>query len=156
VLEEFILKAGATKGRDLHLEARRIRSRASRDEHGDVVWLDFLAPYRHIVVTSALTNTIVPQIGVRFPFPGSLALGAQHAKIDADLRISASLGTSSVQSVYDYYHFVMEDVGRLAPMAAEPIDRLSSLVTLHRFLGKGVADFRSLRFDTYVCPHAKI
>jgi hypothetical protein len=34
VLEEFMLEAGATKGRDLRLEVRRIRSGASRDRHG--------------------------------------------------------------------------------------------------------------------------
>jgi hypothetical protein len=49
VLEEFMLGAGVTKGRDLRLEVRRIRSGASRDRHGDVVWLDFTAPHRHTV-----------------------------------------------------------------------------------------------------------
>jgi hypothetical protein len=40
VLEELMLKAGApTKGRDLRLEVRRIRSGASRDRPGDVDWL---------------------------------------------------------------------------------------------------------------------
>jgi hypothetical protein len=71
------------------LEARHIRSGASRDRHGDVVWLDFVAPHRHIVVdvtvTSARTNTNVPHIGARLPLPGSLALGAQHGKLDADM-----------------------------------------------------------------------
>jgi hypothetical protein len=61
VLEEFMLGAGGTKGRDLRLEVRRIRSGASRDRHMDVVQLDFMAPHRHIVVyvtvTSARTNT---------------------------------------------------------------------------------------------------
>jgi hypothetical protein len=38
VLEEFMLKAGATKGRDLRLEVRRIRSGDSRDRLGDIVW----------------------------------------------------------------------------------------------------------------------
>jgi hypothetical protein len=65
MLEEFILEAGATKERDLRLEVRRIRSGASRDRSGHVVWLDFIAPYRHLVVdltvTSARTNTNVPQ-----------------------------------------------------------------------------------------------
>jgi hypothetical protein len=46
VLEEFMLEAGATKGRDLRLEVRRIRSGASRDRPRDVVWLDFLARLR--------------------------------------------------------------------------------------------------------------
>jgi hypothetical protein len=69
---------------------RRIRLGASRDRHGDVVWLDFMAPHRELVVdvmvTSARTNTNVPRIGARRPLPGSLALGAQHGKLDADLR----------------------------------------------------------------------
>jgi hypothetical protein len=79
VLEEFMLEAGSTKGRDLRLGVRRIRLGASRDRHGDVVWLDFMAPHRHLVidvtVTSARTNTNVPRVGARLPLPGSLALG---------------------------------------------------------------------------------
>jgi hypothetical protein len=38
VLEEFMLEAGATEGRDLRLQVRRILSGASRDRSGDVVW----------------------------------------------------------------------------------------------------------------------
>jgi hypothetical protein len=105
VLEEFMLEAGASKGRDLRLEVRCIRSGASRVRQGDVVWLYFMAPHRHLVVdmtvTSARTNTNVPRICARLPFPGSLALGAQHGKLDADLRTSALLGTPSAQSVHD-------------------------------------------------------
>jgi hypothetical protein len=37
VLEEFMLEAGATKGRDLRLEVRRSRSGASRDLPGDAI-----------------------------------------------------------------------------------------------------------------------
>jgi hypothetical protein len=44
----------------------------------------------------------------------------------------------------------MEDGGRLAPMAAELVDRLAILVAIRRFLGMGAADSRSLRFDSYV------
>jgi hypothetical protein len=81
-----MLDTGATKGRDLRLEVRRIRSEASRDRHGDVVWLDFMAPHRHLVadvtVISARTNTNAPRGGARFPLPGSLALGAQHSNLD--------------------------------------------------------------------------
>jgi hypothetical protein len=76
VLEEFMIEAGATKGRDLRLEVRRIRSGDSRDRHGDVVWLDFMAPHRHLVVdvtaTSARKNTNVPRIGARLLLPGSM------------------------------------------------------------------------------------
>jgi hypothetical protein len=90
----------ATKGRDLRLEVRRIRSGAFRDRHGDVVWLDITAPHRHLVVdvtvTSARTNTNVPHISAPLPLSGSLAWGAQQAKLDADLRTSALLGTPSV------------------------------------------------------------
>jgi hypothetical protein len=44
----------------------------------------------------------------------------------------------------------MEDGGRLAPMAAELIDRLAILVAFRRFLGMGAANSHSLRFDIYV------
>jgi hypothetical protein len=54
-------------------------------------------------------------------------LGAQHGKLDADLRNSALLGTPSVQSIHDNDPFAMEDGGRLAPMAAELVDRLDFL-----------------------------
>jgi hypothetical protein len=117
-----------------------------------MVWLDFMAPHRHLVVdltdTSARTNTNVPRIGARLPLPGSLALGAQ---LDADLRTSALLGTPSVQSAHDYYPFAIEDEGRLAPMAAELVDRLAILVAARRLLGMGVADSR--RSDSYVSLH---
>jgi hypothetical protein len=95
-----MFQTGATKGRDLRLEVRRIRSSTSRDRHGDVVWLDLMAPHRHLVVdvtvTSACTNTSVssaPQIGARLPLPGSLVIGAQQGKVDADLLTFALLGT---------------------------------------------------------------
>jgi hypothetical protein len=80
-----------------------------------------MAPHRHLVVDvtviSARTKTNVPRVGARLPLPGSLALGAQHGKFNADLRTSALLGTPSVQSVHDYYPVALEDGGRLAPMA---------------------------------------
>jgi hypothetical protein len=104
VLEESMLEAGATKGRDMRLKVRRIRSEAYRDRLGDVVWLDFTAPHRHLVdvtVTSARTNTSVPQICVRLPHLGSLTFGAQHGNLDADLRTSTLLGMPFVQSVHD-------------------------------------------------------
>jgi hypothetical protein len=107
-----------------------------------------MAPHCHLVVdvtvTSARTNTNVPRIGTRLPILGSLVLGAQHGKLDADLRTYALLGTPSVQSIHDYYPFAMEDKGRLAPMAAELVDRLVILVAV------GAADSRSLRYDSYV------
>jgi hypothetical protein len=145
VLEEFMLEAGATKGRDLRLEVRRIRSGASRDHPGGVVWLDFMAPHRHLVVdvtiTRARTSTNVPRIGARLPLHGSLHW---------DLRTFALLGTPSVQSIHDYYPFAMEDGGRLASMAAELAYRLALLVIVRRFHGVGAADSRPLRSDSYV------
>jgi hypothetical protein len=72
-------------------------------------------------------------------------LGAQHGKLDADLRTFALLGTRAVQSVQDYYPFVMEDGGRLAPMAAELVYRLVILVVVRRFHGMDATDSRSLR-----------
>jgi hypothetical protein len=45
-LKSSCLKRGVqTKGRDLRLKVRRIRSGASRDRHGDVVRLNFMAPH---------------------------------------------------------------------------------------------------------------
>jgi hypothetical protein len=73
-------------------------------------------------------------------------LGAQHAEIDADLRTYALLGTPSVQSVHDYYPFGLDDGGRLAPMAAEVVDRMAILAAFRRFPGVGGADSR--RFYT--------
>jgi hypothetical protein len=88
-----MLEAGATKGRDLRLEVHYIWPGASRYRHGDVVLLDYMAPHRHLVVgvtvTSNHINTNVPHIGAHLPFPGCLASGAQHGKLDADLRTSA-------------------------------------------------------------------
>jgi hypothetical protein len=123
-----------------------------------MVWLDFMAPRRHLVVdvtvTSARTNSNVPRIGACLPLPGSLALGAQYGKLDADLRTSALLGTPSIQSIYDYYPFAMEDGGRLAPMAVELVGRLAILVVVRRFPCMGANDSRSLRSDNYVrMPH---
>jgi hypothetical protein len=116
-----------------------------------------MAPHRHLVVnvtvTSARTNTNVPRIGARFPLHGSLALGAQHCKLDAYLRTYDVLGTPSVQSIHYYYPFAMGDGGRLAPMAAEFLYRLAILVAVRRFHGMGVADSRSLCSDNYVRMH---
>jgi hypothetical protein len=110
---------------------------ASRDRPGDVVWLDFMASHRHlgvdVTVTTARTNTNVP----RHLLPGNLELGAQHGKLDVDLRIFALLGTPSVQSVHDYCPFTKEDRGRLTPMAAELVDRFSILVGVRRFPSHG-------------------
>jgi hypothetical protein len=114
-----------------------------------------MAPNRHlvvdVVVTSACTNTNVPRIGDRLPLLDTLALGTLHGKPDADLRTYALLiGTPSVLSIHDYYPFAMDDGGRLAPMAAELVDRLDILVIVHLFRGMGAADSRSLRSDCYV------
>jgi hypothetical protein len=157
VLEKFMLEAGATKGRDLRLAVRRIWSGASRDRHGGVVLLDFMAPHSHLVVdvtvTSARTNTTVLRIGARLPLHGSFALGAHHCKLDADLRTYALLCTPSVRSIHDYYPFAMEDGGRLAPTAAELVDRIVILMACRRFPSMGDVDSRSLRFDSYVRMH---
>jgi hypothetical protein len=101
-----------------------------------------------VTVTSARTNTNDPPIGARLPLPEKLALGAQHGKLDADLRTPALRGTPSVQSVHDNYPFALEDGGRLAPMAAELVDRMAILVALRRFPSMGVADSRSLRSES--------
>jgi hypothetical protein len=83
------------------------------------------------------------------PLPDILALGAQHGKLDAGLCLFALLGTPSILPVHDYYPFALEDGGRLAPMAAGLVDRLTILVAVSRFPGMGVAGPRSLRSDSY-------
>jgi hypothetical protein len=80
-----------------------------------------------VTVTSARTSTNVSHIGARLPLPSSVALGAQHGKLDADLRTFTLLGTPSVLSAHDNYPFALEDGGRLAPMTAELVDRLANL-----------------------------
>jgi hypothetical protein len=77
-------------------------------------------------------------------------LGAQHGKLDVDLRTSALLGTHSVQSIHDHYPFAMEDGGRLTPMAAELVDGLAILVVVRRFPGMGTPASRSLRYHSSV------
>jgi uncharacterized membrane protein len=44
----------------------------------------------------------------------------------------------------------MEDGGRLAPMAAEFVDRLAIFLVIFRFLGMGVANYGCLRSNCYV------
>jgi hypothetical protein len=113
-----------------------------------------MAPHRHLIVdvtvTSARTNTNVPRVGARLTLPGSLALGAQHGKLEADLRTSPLLGTPSVQYLHHYHPFAPEDGDRLAPMAADLVDRLVILVAFRRFLDLGAVDSRPLRFDIYI------
>jgi hypothetical protein len=123
----------------------------------DVVWLDFMAPHRPLVVdvtvASARTNSYVPTMGAPLPLHGSLATGAQYGKLDGDARTSASLVTPSIQSVHVYCPFALEDGGRLALMACELINRLAILVSVRGFHGMGAADSRSLRSDIYVRMH---
>jgi hypothetical protein len=64
VLEEFMLKAGATKARDLPLEVRRIRSGGSRDQPEDLLWLDFMGGLYTVILlfmcrSQALARTLV-------------------------------------------------------------------------------------------------
>jgi hypothetical protein len=112
-----------------------------------------MALYRHLVVdvtvTSACTDTNVPRVGACFLLPGSLALGAQHGKLDV------VLGTPSVQSVHDYYPFSVEDDGagwRLWWLI-DGFHRLDILVEIRRFHCMGVSDSRTLYFDSYVLIH---
>jgi hypothetical protein len=116
--------------------------------------LYFMASHRHLVldvtVTSARTNINIPRKGARLPLPGSLALGSQHGKFDADLRTITLLGTPSVQLIHDYYPFAMEDGGRLGPMTYQLVDRMAISVATRRFPGMGTADSRSLGSHNYV------
>jgi hypothetical protein len=100
-----------------------------------------MAPHRHLVV--AVTN-ISARVGALLIPPGSLALGAQHGKLDAGLRTIALLSTPSVLSVHDYYPFALEDGGKLPALAGELVDRLAILVAVRRFPGMGAASSRNL------------
>jgi hypothetical protein len=57
-----------------------------------------MASQRHLIVDVTVTSAhiSVPRIGARRPLPFSLALGAQHGKLEADLRTAALIGTPSV------------------------------------------------------------
>jgi hypothetical protein len=107
-----------------------------------------MAPHRHLVVdvtvTSARTNTNVHRIGARLSLPGSLALGAQHGKLEA----WHAFGSKRLRCLD--YPFAFEDGGRSAPMATELVDRMAILVAICRFLDMGAGDSRSLRYDNYV------
>jgi hypothetical protein len=112
--EELMAEAGEIKGRSLRLEVRRIRFRASRGRHGDVVWLDLAAPHNKlpvadVTVAVARTNSDVTAVGAALSLLGSLVMGAPQAKMDVDLRTSSSLGTPSIKSVHDYYPLAFED-----------------------------------------------
>jgi hypothetical protein len=97
-----MIEAGDTQERDLRVEVRHIGSRASWNQHGNVVWFDFMAPHRHLVVnatvTSARTNSSALAWGTPLTLPASLATGAQHGKLDnVYTRTSAyTLGTPLV------------------------------------------------------------
>jgi hypothetical protein len=78
-----MIEAGTfQQGHILRLEARRIRSAASRDRHGDAFWLSCMPPHRHLVVdvtvASARMNPMVPSVSAPLPLHGSLETGAQH------------------------------------------------------------------------------
>jgi hypothetical protein len=145
-------EAGVIEWRDLHLEDHRIRSGASRYRDGDVGWLDFPAPHKHLVVdvtvTSARTNSNVPAVGASLPLLGSLAMGAQQTKLDIDFRTTSSLCTPSILCVHEYYPFGLKDGGLLAHMAVDLVDRLAILVVVRRFPSMGATHSRSLS-----CPH---
>jgi hypothetical protein len=74
-------EAGAVKGKDLRLEDRPIWSRAPLDHTWDVVWLDFAAPHKHMVVDvsviSARTNSNIMAVGDPLPLHSSLAFGTE-------------------------------------------------------------------------------
>jgi hypothetical protein len=67
---------------------------------GCVLWLDFVIPHDNsvvdVAVTSARTNSNVPDVGASLPLLSSMAMGAKQAKRDVDLRTSSSLSTPSV------------------------------------------------------------
>jgi hypothetical protein len=127
---------------------------------------DLGAPHKRLVVdvtvTSARTNSSVPAVGASLPLHGSLALGAQQAKLDVDLRTSSSLGTPSIQYVHDYFHPLFLRTGvdfllcRLIPLIAWPswwlLDVCQAWVRQTRFLrSKRYARMKEfVRRSTYI------
>jgi hypothetical protein len=97
----WLNEVGGSRRRDLRFEVRRIRYGASRDRGGDVVWLDFMAPHRHLVVdvtvSSVRTKSNVHAVGAPLPLPGSLVTGVQYGKVDADIYTLTLLVTPSIQ-----------------------------------------------------------
>jgi hypothetical protein len=124
---EVMAEAGAVKGQDLRGSSNP-RYWDSRYRHGDVVQLNFPTPHKHVVVgvtvttsrtisdvpaphkhivvgvtvTSARTISDVPTVRAPLPLPANLALGAQQAKLHADIRSSSSVDTPSIESRHDF------------------------------------------------------
>jgi hypothetical protein len=152
VLQDMMQEAGGTKNHDLWLELCHVYGARSQARPGDVAWLNFSRPNRHLVVDvtipSARTNTNLTRSRTHLPVPGALGLAAQQAKFDRDVQASTRTGTPPVHTVHEYYPFVVEDGGRLAPLACELLDRLAVLVALRRFPGFGAHVARSLRSES--------
>jgi hypothetical protein len=134
VLEELTIQARGSKCRGLGWEVRRIRSGDSYDRHGDVVCLDFIMAWHrslivYATVTPARTNSSVLAVGDPLSLLVSHATVARNSKLDADFCTSSSLAALWVQSAHDYYPFaLLDDWGRLAPMAVDLVNRLTILV----------------------------
>jgi hypothetical protein len=96
--------------------------------------------------------------GAPLPLLGSLAMGAQQAKLDYDPRTSSSLGMPSIHYVHDYCFFALAyDGGRLARMAVGLGVRLVILVAIRRFLRRcGVLSQTVARLCTGILPLAGI
>jgi hypothetical protein len=71
---------------------------------------------------------------------------------DVDLRSSSFLGMPSIQPVHDYYPFALEDMGRLAPIAVNLVDRLAIMVAVIRFPSGGLSLFTVSK----ICPHGGV
>jgi hypothetical protein len=92
VLEEFMLEAGATKGRDLRLGVLSFRSGASRDRHGDVVWLDVMAPHRHLFIDM----TVIQMLARTSMFLVYVLVAHSRAVLYLELSMANSMWTSAL------------------------------------------------------------
>jgi|EP00193_Tetraselmis_chui_P005657 hypothetical protein len=82
------------------------------------------------VTNSARTNSNVTAAGGPLALPGGLAIGAQQSNLDA-LHLHAVHSDCTLLSL-------LEDGGRLAPMATMLVDRLETLVAMTFFkVGRG-------------------
>jgi hypothetical protein len=76
------------------------------------MWLDLAPPRNHRVVdvsiTSARANSNAMAVGAMLPLPCSLAMGAQQARLDANICTSSAVGMPFIHLVHENCSFALE------------------------------------------------